>query len=90
MLIVPLDNKALNNVKTKNTEKFYALRHKKTGLFFHKKGGLSDAKCFLATWPMSQRKGIWTSWLKYFENKDDWEVVEMGFVIYSKGETLNA
>lgn len=79
MNYVPLDVQALCDVRNKNIGDFYALRHKESGLFFHKKDGLSSPKAFVAKYPMYKRKGVWTSWLKFFEKPEDWELVVVLF-----------
>ena len=85
-IVTPLDVQALRDIRDAPIGDFYALRHKPTGLFFNKGEGLSNSKMFLARYPMPKRKGVWTGWLKYFEDTSDWELIEVGFVVYSKRE----
>lgn len=72
----PIDVQALNDVrKGPNSKKFYALRHKATGLFFHRSAARYGNMFYTATWPMARQKGVWTNWMKEFQNPQDWELI---------------
>ena len=72
-----IDDEALANLRsgTKST-KFYALRHKASGLYFHKSTKRYGGPFFTASWPMMRQKSAWTTWLKDFGRPADWELVE--------------
>ncbi len=78
-MYLSLDKIALSNEKLQGTQHFYALRHKETRLYFHKRGFGSDS-IFTAKYPMFRQKGVWTKWLKSFESPEDWEIIKIGVI----------
>lgn len=78
---VYLDNIALANRKTGGrAKKVFALRHKPTGLYFHKTTKHhygAENNYYTAPWPMMRRtRGAFSFFLENFIAPEEWEVEE--------------
>lgn len=80
-MMVYLDTIALANRKTGNkAKKVYALRHKESGVYFHKTVKNyygAESNYYTATWPMFRRsRGAFAYFLENFAAPEEWEVEE--------------
>ena len=79
------DKEALADVRDADKRKYYGLRHKPTGLWFHSEGN-SSKRYFTSPDPFLRPKSACTLWRGDMEKPDDWEIVQLEVKIVMKSE----